>query len=73
MGSPRFKELDVLLRVYRKNPQSKIFAPLSEVYRKNGLVDEAKAICERGLSFHPDYVAGKMAYAAALVDNGELK
>ena len=73
MGSEQFKELDVLLKIYRRNPQSKIFAPLSEMYRKNGLVDEAKTLCERGLSFHPDYLSGKMAYAALLLDSGEFQ
>ncbi len=73
MSSERFTELERLIKIYKKNPHSKIFAPLAELYRKNGLVDEALSLCEKGLAFHPDYIGGKVAYGRALVDAGEFE
>ena len=73
MRSQRFKEVEKLLKLLKKNPQSKVFAPLAELYRKNGLVDDALSLCERGLSFHPDYVTGKLAYARALLDSNQVQ
>ncbi len=73
MGSQRFKEVEKLLKLLKRNPHSKVFAPLAELYRKNGLVDDALSLCERGLSFHPDYVAGKLAYAHALLDANQVQ
>ena len=73
MASQRFTELERLLKVYKKNPHSKIFAPLAELYRKNGLIDESLSLCEKGLAFHPDYIGGKVAYGRALVDAGEFE
>ncbi|HLD74789.1 MAG TPA: tetratricopeptide repeat protein [Bdellovibrionota bacterium] len=73
MTETRFADLERLLKVYKKNPHSKIFAPLAELYRKNGLVDEALSLCEKGLAFHPDYIGGKVAYGRALVDAGEFE
>ena len=73
MSSQRFTELERLLKVYKKNPHSKVFAPLAELYRKNALLDEALSLCEKGLAFHPDYIGGKVAYGRSLVDAGEFE
>ncbi|MBI2026295.1 MAG: hypothetical protein HYS98_00545 [Deltaproteobacteria bacterium] len=72
MSAQQFKELEKLLKVYRKQPRSKIFAPLAEAYRRNGLVEEALALCEKGLSFFPDYAGGKVAYARSLMDAADF-
>lgn len=53
---------------YEKNPQSRVFAPLAEAYRKMGLLDEAQRICRRGLQLHPDFAGGRVAYAKILLD-----
>lgn len=57
----------------QKNPNSKVFAPLAEAYRKMGLVDEAIRICVRGVNLHPDFVSGRVAYAKALLEKKALK
>ncbi len=51
-----------------KNPQSKVFAPLAEAYRKMGLLDEAYRICSRGVHLHPDFVSGRVAFAKILIE-----
>lgn len=56
------------LKMFQDDPSSRIFAPLSECYRKIGLVDEAIEICKEGLAVHPDFLGGRIALARAYAD-----
>ncbi len=56
------------LKKYQENPESRIFAPLAEAYRKAGLVDEAIEISREGLKVHPQFLGGRVALARALFD-----
>lgn len=56
------------LKRYQEDPRSRIFAPLAELYRKAGLVDEAIEIAREGLQHHPQFVGGRVALARALFD-----
>ena len=40
-----------------RDPKSQVFAPLSEAYRKMGLLEEAFRISTRGVQFHPIFAA----------------
>lgn len=51
-----------------KNPRSRVFAPLSEAYRKMGLLEEARRICRFGCQANPDFAGGHVAYAKILLD-----
>ncbi len=51
-----------------KNPRSRVFAPLSEAYRKMGLLEEARRICRFGTQANPDFAGGHVAYAKILLD-----
>jgi tetratricopeptide (TPR) repeat protein len=53
-----------------KDPQSYCFAPLSELYRKVGLLDDALNVAKRGCEIHPDYVGGFMALGRAYYEKG---
>lgn len=53
-----------------KDPKSYCFAPLSELYRKVGMVDDAINIAKRGCELHPDYVGGYMALGRAYFEKG---
>lgn len=55
-----------------REPKSRVFAPLAEAYRKMGLLDEAKRICQRGCQFHPDFAGGHVAFAKVLIDLKEF-
>lgn len=48
-----FQELD-------RNPRSLAFAPLAEAYLKHGWVEEAREVCLRGVSLHPNYATGHL-------------
>jgi tetratricopeptide (TPR) repeat protein len=53
-----------------RDPNSYCFAPLSELYRKLGLLDDAINVAKRGCEIHPDYVGGHMALGRALFEKG---
>ncbi|HEY6871497.1 MAG TPA: tetratricopeptide repeat protein [Geobacteraceae bacterium] len=53
-----------------KDPGSYCFAPLAELYRKLGLLDDAIAAAKRGCEIHPDYVGGHMALGRACFEKG---
>ncbi len=53
-----------------KDPNSYCFAPLSELYRKLGLLDDAVAVANKGIEAHPLYIGGFMALGRALYEKG---
>ncbi len=56
------------LKKYQENPSSRVFAPLTEAYRRAGLLDEAIEIAREGLRYHPNFMGGRVALARALFD-----
>ncbi len=47
------------------------FAPLSELYRRVGLLDDAIGTARKGIELHPEYVGGYMALGRACFEKGE--
>lgn len=56
-----------------KDPRSQVFAPLSEAYRKMGLLEEAFRISSRGVQFHPDFAGGHIALANILMEKTQYE
>ena len=56
--------------ILERDPNSYCFAPLAELYRKLGLLDDALAIAERGNKRHPEFVSGCLALGRAYLDKG---
>ncbi|MHC1698460.1 MAG: tetratricopeptide repeat protein [Geobacteraceae bacterium] len=56
--------------ILAKDPNSYCFAPLSELYRKLGLLDDAVAVAKQGIEVHPLYIGGFMALGRALHEKG---
>ncbi|NJM10105.1 MAG: tetratricopeptide repeat protein [Bdellovibrionaceae bacterium] len=52
----------------QKDPKSQVFAPLTEAYRKMGLVEEAFRIAVRGVQFNPHFGGGRIALAKVFLD-----
>ncbi len=65
-------ELERYLRIYQENPDSRVFAPLADLYRRLGRLSEAEDICREGNERHPYYAGGKVALAHVLLDSGRL-
>ncbi|GFO55194.1 hypothetical protein GMSM_22010 [Geomonas sp. Red276] len=53
------------------DPRSYCFVPLSELYRKLGLLDDAIMVASRGCGLHADYPGGFFALGAAYAAKGE--
>jgi tetratricopeptide (TPR) repeat protein len=53
-----------------KDPNSYCFAPLSELYRKIGMIDDSITIAKRGCELHPEYVGGYMALGRGYLEKG---
>lgn len=56
----------------QKDPKSQVFAPLTEAYRKMGLLEEAFRIAVRGVQFNPTFGGGRIALAKVLVDRDNV-
>lgn len=73
-------EINELKKKYEENPDSLVFAPLADAFRKQGNLEEALKICQNGLLKHPTYtsaqvVLGKILHAKGRVEDAltELK
>ena len=55
-----------------KDPKSQVFAPLTEAYRKMGMVEEAFRIAVRGVQFNPAFGGGRIALARVFLDRENL-
>jgi tetratricopeptide (TPR) repeat protein len=56
----------------QKDPRSQVFAPLTEAYRKMGMVEEAFRIATRGVQFNPNFGGGRIALARVLLERDNL-
>jgi tetratricopeptide (TPR) repeat protein len=53
----------------KENPNSLIFLPLAEIYKKNGMIEEAINTCKKGLSIHPDFYKARLFLAKIYFEN----
>lgn len=56
--------------IFEKDPNSKVFAPLAEAYRRMGLIDEAIDLAERGVQKHPHFSSGRVALGKCYSQKG---
>ena len=63
-------EIKLLQERYDRVPESRIFAPLADAYRKNGDVDKAIELCEKGLEGYPDYASAHVILGKCFYDKG---
>ncbi len=54
--------------IYRKNPGSKVFALLADLYRKRGDMEKALVLCRKGLRKHPEFALGHIALGLVFFD-----
>ena len=59
-------------KLYFDDPTSNAFAPLSEAYRKAGMLKEARDLCQKGLDHNPHFAGGHVAMARSLIDLNQL-
>jgi tetratricopeptide (TPR) repeat protein len=64
------QQIQFYQRKYELNPHSRAFAPLADLYRKAGRLEEAIEVLEAGLAEHPRYVSALVILARCHVDAG---
>jgi predicted regulator of Ras-like GTPase activity (Roadblock/LC7/MglB family) len=45
------------------DPNSLVFASLADIYREEGMIEEALAMCQAGLALHPRHIPGQLVLA----------
>lgn len=70
MDSDLNEEFKQLLQRYESAPDSRLFAPVADMYRKRGELDRAIEICNSGLEQHTDYVSGRVILGKCFYDRG---
>ncbi|MBD3221770.1 tetratricopeptide repeat protein [bacterium] len=55
----------------RLDPQSRVFLPLADLYRRSGELEHARDLLERGLEAHPRFVAARAALGLVQVQLGQ--
>lgn len=59
--------------MYKKNPRSRVFAPLAESYRKLGMLEDAYKVLKDGIRNHPDYTLGYIVLAHCCYDEKKFE
>lgn len=57
--------------VWKENESSYTFLPLAEILRSHDFIAEAREICEKGLSHHPESTLGLLVLARIYKDLGD--
>lgn len=60
-------------RILKKNPYSKCFCPLAQIYRSRKELKKAQAICERGMKNNPSYLAGFIVQSQIYKDQKQFE
>jgi len=63
-----FAEIEEYNKKLNNNPESLVFVPLAEAYRKSGMLDEAIETCLKGLQLHPSYMSARMVLGRAYME-----
>ncbi len=66
------EEIEKLRERVERDPDSKLFLPLAEEYRKAGMYEEAIEVLEKGLQRQPGYTSAKVALGKIYLEQGKL-
>jgi tetratricopeptide (TPR) repeat protein len=66
------EEIERLKERVNKDPNSKLFVPLAEEYKKIGMISEAIETLMNGLDRHPSYMSAHVSLGKIYLDKGKL-
>lgn len=66
------EEIERLKERINKDPNSKLFVPLAEEYKKMGMMSEAVEALMQGLERHPSYMSAHVSLGKIYLDKGKL-
>src|SRR5277367_6862469 len=64
-------EITELKKKLEDDPDSLVFAPLADAYRKEGNLKEAFAVCKKGLEKHPTYTSARVVLGRIYQEQGK--
>ncbi|MEJ2695097.1 MAG: tetratricopeptide repeat protein [Candidatus Sulfobium sp.] len=64
------KEIEKLKEKVGKDPNSKLFVPLAEEYRKEGMLDEAVEVLLSGIERQPGYMSARVSLGKIYLEKG---
>src|SRR5579859_1621487 len=64
-------EIDELRKKLEESPDSLVFAPLADAYRKAGKLGEAYDVCAKGLQRHPTYTSARVVLGRIYQEQGK--
>ncbi len=67
------EDIENLKKRFEKDPNSKLFVPLAEEYRKEGMLEEAIEVLSKGLEKQPDYMSARVSRGKIYVEKGMLE
>ncbi len=67
------EDIEKLKARLQKDPDSKLFLPLAEEYRKEGMYDEAIDVLLKGLDRHPGYTSARVLLGKIYLEKGQLE
>lgn len=67
------KDIEKLKEKFGKDPNSKLFLPLAEEYRKEGMLDEAIDVLRTGLEKHQSYTSARVLLGKIYLEKGMLE
>jgi tetratricopeptide (TPR) repeat protein len=68
-----FDELGKVEKLYRRHPQSPLFARLADLYLRRGKVEQALALCQEGCRRFPHYPTGYLILGKCYEAQGQLE
>jgi tetratricopeptide (TPR) repeat protein len=66
------EEIERLKEKIEKDPNSKLFVPLAEEYKKAGMYDEAIDVLSKGLERQPGYLSARVSLGKIYIERGML-
>jgi tetratricopeptide (TPR) repeat protein len=66
------EDIERLKEKISKDPNSKLFVPLAEEYKKAGMLDEAIEVLTGGLENQPGYLSARVSLGKIFIDRGML-
>lgn len=66
-------EIEELKKKLAQNPDSMIFMPLADAYRKAGMFDDAIEVCKAGLSKHPLYTSARVVLGRIYIERDMIE
>lgn len=64
------EDIQHLRERFEEAPDSRLFAPLADAYRKDGDIDTAIELCEKGLERYPSYASAHVILGKCFYDKG---